>query len=182
MVKGGPGSVQLPFAGFGRLSNSKTIGWMDRVHIHCCGNGHLWFRPYGDSLSKIRKPAQAKVSKALLPHHLVPRLGSAYPLSGIAPWARREGPSMAQRGYPGIHAGMPTPQCLRSAIVVNGAPRSTSTARRPASRPGSHGRTPIQLCASLLAKTAAHPTLMQADPPPSRASSLPQEFAVPANP
>ncbi|MCY1549616.1 hypothetical protein D9M68_857930 [compost metagenome] len=29
---------------------------------------------------------------------------------------------MAQRGYPGIHAGMPTAQCLRSAIVVNGAP------------------------------------------------------------
>ncbi|SDB68138.1 hypothetical protein SAMN03159290_06229, partial [Pseudomonas sp. NFACC13-1] len=35
---------------------------------------------------------------------------------------RREGPSMAQRGYPGIHAGMPTAQYLRSAIVVNGAP------------------------------------------------------------
>ncbi|QBZ87951.1 hypothetical protein EPZ47_04315 [Pseudomonas viciae] len=44
---------------------------------------------------------------------------------------------MAQRGYPGIHAGMPTTQCLRSAIVVNGAPKSTSTARRPDSRPGS---------------------------------------------
>jgi hypothetical protein len=29
---------------------------------------------------------------------------------------------MAQRGYPGIHAGMPTAQYLRSAIVVNGAP------------------------------------------------------------
>ncbi|MDR6960659.1 hypothetical protein J2W43_004664 [Pseudomonas brassicacearum] len=29
---------------------------------------------------------------------------------------------MAQRGYPGIHAGMPTTQYLRSAIVVNGAP------------------------------------------------------------
>ncbi len=29
---------------------------------------------------------------------------------------------MAQRGYPGIHAGLPTAQCLRSAIVVNGAP------------------------------------------------------------
>ncbi|WP_445572193.1 hypothetical protein [Pseudomonas sp. E102] len=28
---------------------------------------------------------------------------------------------MAQRGYPGIHAGIPTTQCLRSAIVVNGA-------------------------------------------------------------
>ncbi|QBZ87639.1 hypothetical protein EPZ47_02575 [Pseudomonas viciae] len=37
---------------------------------------------------------------------------------------------MAQRGYPGIHAGMPTPQCLRSAIVVNGALRSTSTPPR----------------------------------------------------
>ncbi|WP_447772916.1 nucleoid-structuring protein H-NS [Pseudomonas kilonensis] len=57
-----------------------------------------------------------------MPHHSVPRLGSACPHSGIAPWARREGPSMAQRGYPGIHAVMPTPQCLRSAIVVNGAP------------------------------------------------------------
>ena len=31
---------------------------------------------------------------------------------------------MAQRGYPGIHAGMPTAQCLRSAVVVNGARRS----------------------------------------------------------
>ena len=28
---------------------------------------------------------------------------------------------MAQRGYPGIHAGLPTAQCLRSASVVNGA-------------------------------------------------------------
>ncbi|AXA58004.1 hypothetical protein CEQ51_27805 [Pseudomonas thivervalensis] len=44
---------------------------------------------------------------------------------------------MAQRGYPGIHAGMPTPQCLRSAIVVNGASRSKAKARRPDSRPGS---------------------------------------------
>ncbi|WPN66392.1 nucleoid-structuring protein H-NS [Pseudomonas sp. P9_32] len=52
----------------------------------------------------------------------MPRLGSACPHSGIAPWARREGPSMAQRGYLGIHAEVPTPQCLRSASVVNGAP------------------------------------------------------------
>ncbi|TWC16939.1 hypothetical protein FBY09_11077 [Pseudomonas sp. SJZ101] len=28
---------------------------------------------------------------------------------------------MAQRGYPGIHAGIPTTQCLRSALMVNGA-------------------------------------------------------------
>ncbi|CAI8785390.1 hypothetical protein EMIT0P228_180021 [Pseudomonas brassicacearum] len=40
------------------------------------------------------------------------------PHSGIAPWARREGPSMAQRDYLGIHAEVPTAQCLRSASVV----------------------------------------------------------------
>jgi hypothetical protein len=43
------------------------------------------------------------------------------PHSGIAPWARREGPSLAQRGYLGIHAEVPTAQRLRSASVVNGA-------------------------------------------------------------
>ncbi|WP_460116427.1 nucleoid-structuring protein H-NS [Pseudomonas sp. H2_D02] len=56
-----------------------------------------------------------------MPHHSAPRPGSVCPHSGIAPWARREGPSLAQRGYPGIHAGMSTAQCLRSASVVNGA-------------------------------------------------------------
>ncbi|WP_176814266.1 hypothetical protein [Pseudomonas sp. NFACC13-1] len=39
---------------------------------------------------------------------------------------RREGPSMAQRGYLGIHAEVPTAQYLRSAIVVNGAPQIKS--------------------------------------------------------
>jgi len=78
---------------------------------------------------------------------------------------------MAQRGYLGIHAEVPTAQYLRSASVVNGALRSTSTpprggliadlahpvvhpsdlweqsllARRPDCRPGSPGRTPISL-------------------------------------
>jgi hypothetical protein len=40
---------------------------------------------------------------------------------------------------------MPTTQYLRSASVVNGAPRSTSTARRPYSRPDSFGYTPLPL-------------------------------------
>jgi len=39
---------------------------------------------------------------------------------------RREGPSMAQRGYLGIHAEVPTAQYLRSASVVNGAPEIKS--------------------------------------------------------
>ncbi|MCG6575385.1 hypothetical protein EGM97_11790 [Pseudomonas sp. AF32] len=39
---------------------------------------------------------------------------------------------MAQRGYPGIHAGMPTTQCLRSALVVNGAPKIKSQSQSEA--------------------------------------------------
>jgi len=46
---------------------------------------------------------------------------------------------MVQRGYPGIHAGMPTTQRLRSALVVDGASKiksqSKSKARRPNGRP-----------------------------------------------
>ncbi|AHL32680.1 nucleoid-structuring protein H-NS [Pseudomonas brassicacearum] len=80
---------------------------------------------------------------------------------------------MAQRGYPGIHAGMPTPQCLRSAIVVNGAPRSTSTARRPSSRPGSWWDRVFPVGAGLLAKRPEHSTSPTTAPSSSRASSLP---------
>ncbi|SEP16857.1 hypothetical protein SAMN03159293_05393, partial [Pseudomonas sp. NFACC39-1] len=117
------------------------LGFVDWVHIRCCGNGGLGFRPYGGSLL-ANAP---KVTKRSLPHHSAPRLGSVCPHSGIAPWARREGPSMAQRGYPGIHAGMPTAQYLHSASVVNGAPRSKASARRPDSRPGYSGCTPSEL-------------------------------------
>ncbi|OPG80591.1 hypothetical protein B1218_04115 [Pseudomonas ogarae] len=61
--------------------------FFDRVHIRCCGNGCLGFRPYGGSLFSDAK----KVTKKALPHHSVPRLGSACPNEGIAPWARRSG-------------------------------------------------------------------------------------------
>ena len=141
------------------------------VYIRFLGNGYLWFRPYGGSLSK-----SAKVTKALLPHHSVPRLGSACPHSGIAPWARREGSSMAQRGYPGIHAGMPTAQCLRSAIVVNGAPKSTSTARRPYSRPVSWWDCVSPVGAGLLAKALVQSMKMLDVSASSRAGSLPQNL------
>ncbi len=50
-----------------------------------------------------------------LPHHSVPRQGSACPHSGIAPGARRHRPSMAGGGYLGIHAEVPPTQYLRSA-------------------------------------------------------------------
>jgi len=59
---------------------------------------------------------------------LAPPLGASLrlgmPERRLCSVGRREGPSMAQRGYLGIHAEVPTAQCLRSASVVNGAPRS----------------------------------------------------------
>ena len=55
---------------------------LDCVHIHSCGNGYLGFRPDGGSLCK-----SGKVSKALLPHHSAPRLGSVCPNADLNPWA-----------------------------------------------------------------------------------------------
>jgi len=124
---------------------------------------------------------ERKSNQNALPHHSVPRLGSACPHSGIAPWARREGPSMAQRGYPGIHAGMPTAQCLRSASVVNGASqikikiKIKIRARRPGSRPYSRRGTPTSMWERACSRKRRHIEMpMLADPPLSRAGSLPQ--------
>jgi hypothetical protein len=88
----------------------QVVCFFDGVHIHCCGNGHLWFRFYNESLWK-----SPKVTKGLLPRHSVPRPGSACPHSGIAPGARRHRPSMAGGGYRGILAAVPPTQHLRSA-------------------------------------------------------------------
>jgi hypothetical protein len=60
--------------------------WISRVHIRCCGNGYLGFRPDGGSLWK-----SPKVTKGLLPHHSAPRLGSVCPHSGLNPWAAAMG-------------------------------------------------------------------------------------------
>ena len=80
----------------------------DCVHIRCCGNGYLWFRPYGGSLSK-----SAKVSKALLPHHSVSRLGSACLNEGIAPWAAAKGHPWPSAANPAFMPGCP----LRNTFV-----------------------------------------------------------------
>ncbi len=100
------------------------------VQIHCCGNGGLGFRPYGGSLSK-----SAKVTKALLPHHLAPRLGSVCPHSGIAP-------RVAAMGHPWPSAAKPASlpvSPLRNACVrpawLTGRLRSRASPWRPSGRP-----------------------------------------------
>ena len=118
-----------------------TLFWVC-VHIRCCGHGHLGFRPYGGSLWK-----SAKVSKALLPHHSVPRLGSACPQSGIAPWARRDRPSMAVSRLPrhpcrGAHCAIPA--CGHRGLT--GRLRSRSKARSKAEQQQSNSRARARSC------------------------------------
>ncbi|RUT32082.1 hypothetical protein WG29040_22725, partial [Pseudomonas sp. PAMC 29040] len=48
-----------------------------------------------------------KVSKKALPQRTA-FAALRFPRSGPAPWPRRDGPSMAQHGSPGIHAGRTT--------------------------------------------------------------------------
>ncbi len=73
---------------------------------------------YGSALTAAHfwKSAKSKQKRFAPPLGTSPRLG--VPSLRHCSVGRREGPSMAQRGYPGIHAGMPTSQCLRSASVV----------------------------------------------------------------
>ena len=51
------------------------------------------------------------------------------PSCRLAPWARRDGPSLAQRGSPGIHAGRPTAQNHHSASRWGGRSKSIARAR-----------------------------------------------------
>ncbi|OPG74729.1 hypothetical protein B1218_36745 [Pseudomonas ogarae] len=86
---------------------------------------------------------------------------------------------MAQRGYPGIHAGMPTAQYLRSASVVNGAPE-INVHREAALEPTwfSRSYSDPTVGASLLAKAVLQSMKMLDVLASSRAGSLPQWFCV----
>ena len=148
------------------------------VHIRCCGHGHLGFRPYGGSLWR-----SAKVSKTLLPHHSVPRLGSACPQSGIAPWARRDRPSMAVSRLPrhpcrGAHCAIPA--CGHRGLT--GRLRSRSKARSKAEQQQQQSRgaklhsPPVGAGLSgrrIAAMAVYRPIHLSTDTPPSQASQLP---------
>ena len=88
-----------------------------------------WFRFYSESLCK-----SGKVTKALSPLRTA-FAALRYPRSGSTPWARRDGPSIAHRGSPGIHAGRSTPQNLLSASREGRQIKSTAAPRRPTGRP-----------------------------------------------
>ncbi len=143
------------------------------VHIRFFGNGCLGFRPDGGSLLK-----SAKVSKTLLPHHSVPRLGSACLNEGIAPWAAAKGHPWPSAANPASMPGCPLRNTFVQPSWFTGRPRSTSTARRPDSRPGSGGTVfPLwNECGSELARDGGGSVAWMLNlPASSRASSLPQE-------
>ena len=66
-----------------------TMYLVVRVHIRFFGNGHLWFRPYGDSLF-LQAPKKSKQKNAR-PERPAPRLGSGFLRSGIHPGALPSG-------------------------------------------------------------------------------------------
>ena len=166
--------LTLSHRGIGIYTTLLSSAYWVCVHIRCCGHGHLGFRPYGGSLWR-----SAKVSKTLLPHHSVPRLGSACPQSGIAPWARRDRPSMAVSRLPrhpcrGAHCAIPA--CGHRGLT--GRLRSRSKARSKAEQQQSRGaklHSPVG--AGLPAMAVYQSINVLAGTPPSQASQLPQVHA-----
>ncbi len=127
--------------------------------------GHFWRAP--------------KVTKSALPHHSVPRLGSACLNEGIAPWAAAKGHPWPSAANPASMPGCP----LHNAPVQP----AWLTGRRD-QRPPRGGLTadlalpvvhPLDLWEqSLLAKAVFRSMKILDVPAPSRAGSLPQDFVV----
>ncbi|SSB99638.1 hypothetical protein SAMN04488697_11982 [Pseudomonas sp. 43mfcvi1.1] len=123
-------------------------------------------------LQRVTFGKAPKVTKNALPHHSVPRLGSACPHSGIAPWT-------AAKGHPWPSAAIPAsmPGCpLRNACVrpawFNGASRSRSRSRSRSKAKQSKAK-----------QSKAKPdrdtsSIFVAEPPLSRADSLPHGLWV----
>jgi hypothetical protein len=130
---------------FGFFSVSGCFG----VYIHFCGNGRLWFRFYSGSLLKSpgAGPVKSKQNAFAPPLGASPRLGMPerrHCSVGRHPW-----PSAAN---PASMPGCPLRNTFVQPSWLTGRPRSTSTARRPNSRPGSCGRTPIRSVGAKLAR------------------------------
>jgi hypothetical protein len=124
--------------------------------------------------SHLEKP---QVTKGSCPWRTALRLGSGFPRSGPAPWARRHRPSMAGGGYRGILAAVPTAQNLHSASRGGGASRSKAAGELTLGLLSGEKQKPytdlLYVGASLLAKGSCQSTSKVDASPPSRAGSLP---------
>ncbi|CAN2970119.1 hypothetical protein METHPM2_1640008 [Pseudomonas sp. PM2] len=71
---------------------------LDGVHIHCCGNGRLGFRPDGGSLLKSRNAGPGKSKQNTLAPPLGTSLRLGVPEHSLESVGRRHAPSMARGG------------------------------------------------------------------------------------
>ena len=90
------------------LYGSLWVGFLVRVYIRFCGNGRWRFRFLQRLTFEKRKSKQNAHA-----HHSVPRLGSACPNAGIAPWAAAKGHPWPSAANPASMPGCP----LRNACV-----------------------------------------------------------------
>jgi hypothetical protein len=156
---------------------------VDSVHIHCCGYGCYWFRPYGESLAK------AASNQALLPLSFGASLGLGIPSLrscsvGPPPSAIHGRGRLTRHPCRAAH-------CAEPALGLPMGQENQQRARRPDSRPGSLVVRVVLLCFEHSFRTCKSipcrsrlaaggvPTIasfqainMSTDPPPSPASRL----------
>ena len=125
---------------------SQQMGWLIWL-LGMCTYPLLRSRPLRVPPLRRLTLESPKVSKGLLPHHSVPRLGSACPQPGIAPWARRDRPSMAVSRLPrhpcrGAHCAIPA----WGHRGLTGCLRSRSKARSKAKQQQSNSRARARSC------------------------------------
>ncbi|MCS3838479.1 hypothetical protein HNR03_003087 [Pseudomonas sp. JAI111] len=104
--------------------------WVDRVHIRCCGNGGLGFRPDGDSLFLTN--ASKKVSKKKARPGVRPLAGARCSFAPAFIWGHRlrsasRRPPLDVCGF-AARRYAPTPQMNASTQPAEGAGRSRSKA------------------------------------------------------
>ncbi len=155
------------------------VGFLDGGHIHCCGDGHYWFRLYGGLLG------EAPSNQALYPltygpslRLRVPSLRSCSvgpPRSAIHGRTRltRHPCRVAHCAEPAL--GLSTGQGRSKAKA-----KAKAKARRPAAgRPGYRGCTQFSVGASLLAKNAQ--TTCSSRHPASSLTSIASRLAPTGN-
>jgi hypothetical protein len=107
--------------------------WVDRVYIRCCGNGHLGFRPDGDSLFLTN--ASKKVSKKKARPDVRPLAGARCSFVPAFIWGHRlrsasRRPPLDVCGF-AARRYAPAPQINASTQPAEGAGRSKAAGELP---------------------------------------------------
>jgi len=132
------------------------------VHIHSCGNGHLGFRPYGESLFQTPKRNQKASPQA---YGTSPRLGVPGVHQGASPTVCFATTSSrcvrlrrtALRAHPLMNTSTRPPE---GAGGSRSTATSTATARRPTGRPEWLGCVRLQMLIVPTCSKGMHPVTL----------------------